>query len=260
MKWIGLARDCALVALATLAPLPLQHRSFPTYTRTFQLEPTADTSANVSIGDVNGDGKLDIVLIKGRHWPGMSRVMLGNGHGEFTTRHDLSDARYRSYSGNLVDVNGDGAPDVILSNDAPDPKVILVNDGRGDFRLAGTFGRPSWATRNVAVADLNGDGRPDIVVANRGDHAAQYVCLNEGDGRFDASCSAFADYSATTITPADIDHDGHIDLIVPHRDAVKVTSISTTGTPTFRTTAACRSGHQTPPCGWPPPLTSTETA
>jgi hypothetical protein len=192
--------------------------SLPTYTRVVQLEPTADTSANVSIGDVNGDGKLDLVLIKGRHWPGMSRVLLGDGKGHFARAHDLSDTRYRSYSGNLVDIDGDGAPDVILSNDAPDPKVILINDGHGQFRLSGAFGQGSWPTRNVAVADVNGDGRPDIIVANRGDHATQYVCLNQGRGRFDASCAAVADYSATTITPADINHDGRVDLVIPHRD------------------------------------------
>jgi hypothetical protein len=209
-----------LLSVITGAGLVLitQSSSFPTYTRTLQLEPTADTSANVSIGDVNGDGKPDVILIKGRHWPGMSRVLLGDGHGHFPTAYDLADTRYRSYSGNLVDIDGDGALDVILSNDAPDPKVILLNDGKGHFRRGATFGQAAWETRNVGIADLNGDGRSDIVVANRADHAVQYFCLNEGRGRFLAPCTAFADYSATTITPADINGDGRIDLIVPHRD------------------------------------------
>jgi hypothetical protein len=208
-----------LFALGSPVPIGVTQRSsFPTYARTLQLEPSADTSANVSIGDVNGDGKLDLVLIKGRHWPGMSRVLLGDGRGSFPTAYDLTDARYRSYSGTLVDLDGDGTLDVILSNDTPDPKVILLNDGTGHFRRASTFGQAQWETRNVAIADLDGDGRPDIVVANRSDHAVQYFCLNQGGGRFDAACTAFADYSATTITPADVDGDGRIDLVVPHRD------------------------------------------
>ena len=41
--------------------------TFPTFDRVLLLEPTSETSANVSIGDVNGDGRLDIVLAKGRH-------------------------------------------------------------------------------------------------------------------------------------------------------------------------------------------------
>jgi len=69
------------------------------------------------------------------------------------------------------------------------------------------------------VADLNGDGRPDIIVANRTDKSpANYICLNKGKGRFDADCIAFSHESATTITPADFNHDGLIDLAVPHRD------------------------------------------
>src|SRR4029078_9745393 len=73
-------------------------------------------------------------------------------------------------------------------------------------------------THNPAIAALNGDGLPDIVVANRGNHAAQYFCLNQGQGRFSATCEALADYSATTITPADLNQDGNIALGVPQRD------------------------------------------
>ena len=61
---------------------------------------------------------------------------------------------------------------------------------------------------------------PDIVVANRTPpgRGANYVCLNQGRGRFDADCFVFSKESATTITPADVNHDGRIDLVVPHRD------------------------------------------
>ena len=33
------------------------------------LETVSETTANASLGDLNGDGHLDIVLAKGRHWP-----------------------------------------------------------------------------------------------------------------------------------------------------------------------------------------------
>jgi hypothetical protein len=61
---------------------------------------------------------------------------------------------------------------------------------------------------------------PDIILANRtgGDAGANYICLNRGGGRFDDDCVAFAPESATTITPADFNGDGRIDLAVPHRD------------------------------------------
>jgi hypothetical protein len=68
------------------------------------------------------------------------------------------------------------------------------------------------------VVDLNGDGLPDIVVANRGDKSSNYICLNKGKGQFDKTCIAFSTESATTIAAADFNHDGLIDLAVPHRD------------------------------------------
>ncbi len=184
------------------------------------LESTSETSANVSIGDVNADGHLDIVLAKGRHWPLVDRVLLGDGAGHFARRYDLGTASDRSYSGHLVDLDGNGSLDVVISNDAPDPKLVYLNDGKGGFRMASTFGQATWPTRNATVVDVNGDGRPDIVVANRGEigKTANYICVNKGGGQFDSQCVAFSRDPATTIAAADFNHDGMIDLAVPHRD------------------------------------------
>jgi hypothetical protein len=211
-------RSLVATILLVIAPLgPLRHPS-PRFDRVLLLDTFADTSANASIADLNGDGNLDILLVKGRHWPKNSRVLLGDGRGHINSAHDLSDTPYRSYSGKLVDLDGDGHLDVVLSNDAPDPKTTFINDGTGHFRPGGTFGRPEWETRNAGLADLNGDGLPDIIVANRADSAIAYVCLNRGKGRFDDKCDPLAPASTTTITPADFNHDGLPDLAVPHRD------------------------------------------
>ena len=216
MKVLLMTALASLVASATGGPG--QSRSFPRYDRALLLDSTPDTSANVSIADINRDGNLDLVLIKGRHWPGRSRVLLGDGKGHFQNRYNLADAAYRSYSGHLADLDVDGDLDVVLSNDQPDPKLIYFNDGQGHFQPAGTYGRPEWETRNATVVDLNRDSQPDIVVANRSNKAAQFICLNQGKGRFDAGCIDFSHASATTITAADFNKDGLIDLAVPHRD------------------------------------------
>src|SRR5687767_6989237 len=141
--------------------------TFPTFDRVVPLERTSETSANVSIGDVDGDGKLDIVLAKGRHWPLVDRVLLGDGRGSFPRAYDLGPTADRSYSGRLVDIDADGDLDVVISNDTPDPKLVHINDGTGRFRVGSAVGRATWPTRNAAVADVNGDGMPDIVLANR---------------------------------------------------------------------------------------------
>jgi hypothetical protein len=178
------------------------------------LETASETTANASLGDLNGDGHLDIVLAKGRHWPLADVVLFGDGKGHFTPGPPLPNAPDRSYSAPLADLNGDGSLDIVLSNDAPDPKVILLNDGKGRFKLGGTFGDPKWPTRNVALADLNGDRSPDIAVANR--PGPSYVCFNDGKAHF--QCKTLGPESSATILAGDMDGDGAQDLIVACRD------------------------------------------
>jgi FG-GAP-like repeat len=220
---------CLFVAAACSGPAPVATdgaskpagtgaANLPQFDRTLLLETTSETSANVSIGDVNGDGHLDLVLAKGRHWPLVDRVLLTDGRGHIVETYDLGPASDRSYSGRLVDIDADGDLDVVISNDTPDPKRIYLNDGQGRFHESSTYGQAAWPTRNASVADLNGDGLPDVIVANRSSGGANYICLNRGLGRFDADCLAFSHESATTITPADFNGDGRIDLAVPHRD------------------------------------------
>ena len=190
------------------------------FDRAIALEDTAEASANVSVGDVNGDGHLDIVLVKGRHWPLLDLVLVGDGSGGLLPPRPLGGTPDRSYSGVLVDVDRDGDLDVVVSNDHPDPKLVHLNDGTGHYEVGSTFGRPEWSTRHVRVADLNGDSLPDVVLANRtgDDSGFNYVCPGVGGGRFSAECIGFSRESATTITPADFDGDGFLDLAVPHRE------------------------------------------
>lgn len=208
-------------ALACTPPVeePVE-ASLPQFERFLMLETTAETSANASIGDVNGDGLPDVVLAKGRHWPLVDRVYLGDGRGGFPEGYDLGTASDRTYTGMLADLDSDGDLDVVISNDNPDPGLVYLNDGSGTFVVGSTFGAAEWNTRNATVADLNGDGLPDIVVANRSgpNPGANFICLNLGGGRFGADCIHFSSESATTITAADLNDDGRIDLVVPHRD------------------------------------------
>ena len=43
----------------------------------------------MSLGDLDGDGDLDLVLAKGRHWPLSDWVLLNDGAGGFDERHEV---------------------------------------------------------------------------------------------------------------------------------------------------------------------------
>lgn len=230
----------AILALPTAAAFRAghagTHRPRPTSTapgllRSFEivpLEAVPETTASASIGDLNGDGHPDIVLAKGRHWPLASVVFFGDGKGHFARGPALPNPASRSYTAALTDMTKHGHLDIVLSNDAPDPKLILLNDGKGHFSPGGTFGDPKWSTRNIAVADLNGDGYPDIAAANR--EMASYVCMNRGLGKIPLGpaatglglsfeCRALPDApSAASVAIADINGDGFPDVVLPCRD------------------------------------------
>src|SRR5215469_302230 len=175
-------RLSSLFIAAGLALVLLTFAAVPAFEIVY-LETVSETSSNASIGDLNGDGHPDIVLVKGRHWQLTTKVFLGDGKGHFTPGPPLPSAATKSYSGSLADMTRSGHLDIVLSNDAPDPKLVLLNDGTGHFTVGATYGKPEWATRNAAVGDLNGDGYPDIAVANRG--MTSYVCFNDGRLHFD---------------------------------------------------------------------------
>ena len=192
-----------------------------TFERVLLLEAKGETSASVSLGDIDADGDLYIVLAKGRHWPLQDLILRNNGKGVFQAE-PLRAEPDRTYSLALADLDGDGDLDIVSSNDRPDKKLVYKNDGRGKFTVSSEFGEPSWPTRYVAVADINGDNRPDVLVANRNGNAPanprySQLCLNDGNGAF-PKCTPLPIESATIIVAADFDGDGAMDLLIPHRD------------------------------------------
>src|SRR5690349_19327893 len=140
----------AFVAAGSALTLAAQQKA---PTRTFgtvvYLETTSEDSANASMGDLDGDGDLDIVLAKGRHSPIVDRVLINDGTGHFIAS-DLGPIADRTYTAAVADIDGDGDLDILTSNDTPDKKLVYLNDGKGKFTIAGTWGQPEWSTRNAA--------------------------------------------------------------------------------------------------------------
>ena len=122
------------------------------------------------------------VVTGGYNGSSFVNVFVGNGTGSYTrtTSSPVSGAN-RPYDLAVADVNGDGRPDIVVSNQMSNTLSVLLNTtGAGaatpNFTAQQTVASGIYPA-SVALADVNGDGRPDIVVANRGS-ASVSVLLN----------------------------------------------------------------------------------
>jgi len=141
------------------------------------LETTSETSANATLGDLDGDGDLDIVLAKGRHWPLLDIVLLNDGNGSFIERHNTGDSADRTYTAALADLDEDDENDIVLGA-VEAPSAVLVNNGDGLSFSIIQFGDSEGAVYGLAIGDVNRDGLPDIVTARSG--APNMLYFNSG--------------------------------------------------------------------------------
>ncbi len=109
-----------------------------------------------------------------------------------------------------ADLNGDGSKDLVVSM-LLNGMAVRLNDGHGNFAAAIPVAVPGEA-RGSAVADLNNDGRVDIAVATP---SGLQVLMGAGDGTFAAAVAySLGQSDPLSVTAADIDVDGDIDLLV----------------------------------------------
>jgi hypothetical protein len=132
----------------------------------------------------------------------------------------------------VADVNGDGKPDLVVangfasnSNYANGTVGVLLGNGDGTFQTSVTYGSGGYYANFVAVADVNGDGKPDLVVANMcasgnsngctSNTGVVGVLLGNGDGTFQTALTyGSGGYNAESVAIADVNGDGHSDLVV----------------------------------------------
>jgi VCBS repeat-containing protein len=118
-------------------------------------------SGGITSGDVNGDGRIDVVLAEGRE--GTVGVWLNDGTGNFFTRSTVQTYQRDVSSVALGDANYDGRLDLAIGDGEDTYATVMTHNGIG-------FTAPREvqleAVSGIALVDLSGDGRADVVGAN----------------------------------------------------------------------------------------------
>ena len=123
-----------------------------------------------------------------------------------------------------VDVNGDGEPDLISANYAPDSSfnnntlTMLTNNGSGAFGFNATL-TVGANPYSVCAADVNGDGKLDLISANSGANTLT-VLTNNGSGGFGFNATLPVGVGPVSVIAADVNGDGKMDLICANFGAI----------------------------------------
>ena len=178
----------------------------------------ADVNSDMGIaaGDVNGDGKMDLVLKGGADF---LSVLLGNGDGTFKSPN-ASDINEGSLDVHLADVNNDQKLDLVLDSG------VLLGNGNGTFGALIPYPTyPAPGIIKVAVADLNGDGKLDLIAGidtftNNPDNPDAYglaVLFGDGTGHFTKQSEWSTCCMVTQIVPERMNRDNVADFAVAFR-------------------------------------------
>jgi enediyne biosynthesis protein E4 len=198
----------------------------------------------VVAADLNGDGRIDLYVANDM-CPNFTFLNRGNGTFDDVTESAGAgyDAQGRTHAGMGVDaedVDGDGRPDLFVTNYWNEPNSLYMNLGDGMFEdrtPAGGMATDStpWVGWGCALADLDNDGWPDCFVSNghvdnnldllgyNSPYAQPPLLHRNLKGRFrlatrDAGPYFDENHVGRGAAFGDLDDDGDIDIVVNHKD------------------------------------------
>jgi hypothetical protein len=179
-----------------------------------------------AVGDVNGDGNLDIVT------PNVGSnnvtVLLGNGKGSFTPAANSPYAvETRPYYIAIGDISGDGKTDLITTHDDINLVTTLLGDGRGAFAAApgSPFDLGRRAFKLVAF-DVNRDARMDLIIGTEASDSVSVLLGNAHGGYTLAAGSPYTAGRNPRVAIGDANGDGKPDIITANNGSGDITILS----------------------------------
>ncbi len=174
---------------------------------------------SIAVVDLNLDHKLDLAVAfhgdPSTAHPGGISLLLGNGDGTFPSATTLAGIDYPTGIA-AGDFNGDGRPDLAISN-IDGPVTVFLGNGNGTFQSAVNYD-VTGDVASITVGDFNGDGKPDLALTTHinvdtdGLDGKASVLLGKGDGSFQPAVETSLGGAATSGAAADFNGDGKLDL------------------------------------------------